>query len=148
MTDSTPGWARPGAAAPASVDPRRYPPPPARPPTRHPQRTWTAGRPVDETLARPSYREPHRSTTAGVFAGAGITVVWFVITAFLGTDLPSRLWVMLAASLLATGAAVLLARYGDRGAAAGVAAVSGAAVAVVGLVVEWQQLLYETWVLW
>lgn len=135
----------PGHGTGAPGGPGRYPQAGAPP-----RQVWGGReRPVaDETLTRPSYREPHRSTSAGVFGGAVIAILWFVITAFLGTDLPSRLWVMLAASLVATGAAFLLARYGDRGAAAGVAAVSGAAVAVVGLVVELQHLLYETWVLW
>ncbi|ADD45613.1 hypothetical protein [Stackebrandtia nassauensis] len=150
MTDS--GWATPGATAPGRGQYAQVgrPQPQQRPPLLpQSQPQWgRPARPVDETLTRPTYREPHRSTSAGVFAGAGVAVLWFVITAFLGTDLPSRLWVMLAASLVAAGAAFLLARYGDRGAAAGVAAVSGAAVAVVGLVVELQHLLYETWVLW
>ncbi|MGH8877427.1 MAG: hypothetical protein ACRD0P_08820 [Stackebrandtia sp.] len=145
MTDSS-GWAAPGAGgAPAAHWPHRSPVTAVNGQRRP---SGTPPRAIDETLARPSFREPHRSTSAGIFSGAAIAVVWFVITTFLGTDLTSVLWVMLAASLVATGAALLLARYGDRGAAAGVAAVSGAAVAVVGLVVEWHHLLNETWVLW
>lgn len=78
-------------------------------------------------------------------AGAGVAVLWFIVTALLGVDLVSTMWVTLVASLIATAAAFLLARYGDRGAAVGITAVAGAALAVVGLVVEWQ-LLDGTWI--
>lgn len=83
----------------------------------------------------------------GVIAGSGVAVLWFVVTVLLGVDLASRMWVVLVASLLAWGSALVLSYYGDRGAAAGVAAVSGAALAVVGFVVQWN-LLNGTWILW
>lgn len=96
---------------------------------------------------RPRFREPHPIRPVSVLTGAGVAVLWFVVTALLGVDLRSTMWVMLVASLIATGAAVLLARYGDRGASVGVTAVAGTALAVVGLVVEWQ-LRDGTWILW
>jgi uncharacterized membrane protein len=80
-------------------------------------------------------------------SGAGVAVLWFIVTALLGVDMVSTMWVMLVASAIATAAAFLLARYGDRGAAVGIAAVAGTALAVVGLVVEWQALS-GTWILW
>ncbi|GAA4911423.1 hypothetical protein LX16_2563 [Stackebrandtia albiflava] len=147
MTDSMPRWSAPGAqSAPATrwppvnpVDPRR-PVPAGVPQWRH--------RPAGSVLpARPTYQETHRITPAGVGGGAAAAVVWFLVTALLGVDLASTMWVMLVASLFALGAAWLLASYGDRGAAVGVAAVAGAASAVVGLVVEWHAL-GGTWILW
>lgn len=97
--------------------------------------------------ARPTYQETHRVTPVGVFAGAGVTVLWLLVTALLGVDLTSTMWVMLVASGFAFAAAWLLASYGDRGAATGVASVAGASLAVVGLVVEWHAF-GGTWILW
>ena len=104
-------------------------------------------RPAAAPAERPRYREVHRVTMPGLLTGAGVAVLWVVVTVLLGVDLRSRMWVMLVASLIAAGAAALLARYGDRGAAAGITAVAGTALAVVGVVVEWQ-LLGGTWILW
>lgn len=97
--------------------------------------------------ARPTYEETHRITPAGVGGGAAVAVLWFLVTALLGVDLASTMWVMLIASLFAFAASWLLASYGDRGAATGVAAVAGAASALVGLVVEWHAF-GGTWILW
>ncbi|CAM3197289.1 SPW repeat-containing protein [Stackebrandtia soli] len=83
-----------------------------------------------------------------VAAGAGVTVLWFLITMLLAVDLTSTLWVILVASVFAAGAASVLARYGDRGAATGIAAVAGTASAVVGAVVEWHAFVGGAWILW
>jgi len=57
-------------------------------------------------------------------------------------------WVTLTASTIATVVAAVLARYGDRGAAVGVAAVAGTAAGVTGLSVELYLLLTGDWILW
>jgi hypothetical protein len=152
MTESRPGWAPPGAqnaqatrwppVSPVPTVTGRPPGPVGRRPDHWRVPPVGAGQP-----ARPTYQETHRVSPAGVWAGAGITVVWFIVTSLLGVGLVSTLWVMLVASVFALGAAWLLASYGDRGAATGVAAVAGTATAVVGLVVEWHALA-DTWILW
>ena len=150
MSDS---WAVPGArSAPATHWPPAAPSVatanrPVRQPVHYggiPQRTpWNpVVRPV-----RPTYQETHRVTSLGVFGGAGVAVVWMLVTALLGVDLASTMWVMLVASGFAFAAAWLLVSYGDRGAATGVAAVAGASMGVVGLVVEWHAF-GGTWILW
>nr|BFF23115.1 hypothetical protein GCM10025732_10800 [Glycomyces mayteni] len=57
-------------------------------------------------------------------------------------------WVTLAASTIGAVAAAALARYGDRGAAVGVAAVAGTAAGVAGLSCELYLLLTGDWILW
>lgn len=115
-----------------------------RPPQRPTSVSPTAASPYSQ---RPRYREPHQVTVVGVLAGAGVTLLWFIVTMLLSVDLRSTLWVTIVAGVLAAAVSFLLARYGDRGVAAGVTAVAGTAFAVVGLVVEWQ-LLNGTWILW
>ncbi|GIG64028.1 hypothetical protein [Phytomonospora endophytica] len=97
--------------------------------------------------ARPQYRETLRIGPAGIWAGAGVASLWFLISGLLATTLTAYVWVTAVAALVAWLAASLLARYGDRGAAAGVAAVSGMALGVAGLVVEWNAL-HGDWILW
>lgn len=97
--------------------------------------------------ARPQYRETLRIAPAGIWAGAGVASLWFLISGLLATTLSAYVWVTAVAALVAWLAASLLARYGDRGAAAGVAAVSGMALGVAGLVVEWNALQGD-WILW
>ena len=74
--------------------------------------------------------------------------MWFLITMLLAVDMTSTLWVILVASVFAAAAAAMLARYGDRGAATGVAAVAGTAVAVVGAVVEGHAFVGGILLLW
>ncbi|HZE40778.1 MAG TPA: hypothetical protein VE172_18405 [Stackebrandtia sp.] len=160
MSDSTPGWAVPGASsAPATHWPAASPAGPSTPrrdpamrapyvpPSALREPVIPQRHAIDEALARPTFREPHRSTPGGVFAGAGVTLLWMFVTFFLGGDLRSTLWVMLIAGLFAASGAFVLVRYGDRGAACGVAAVAGTAIAVVGAVVEWHAL-DGSWLLW
>ncbi|MEV0651124.1 hypothetical protein AB0I28_38305 [Phytomonospora sp. NPDC050363] len=113
---------------------------PKRPPLT-PSFTWTPEPP------RPQYRESLRVGPAGIWSGAGVACLWFLITGLLATTLPVYVWVTAVAALVAWLAAFLLARYGDRGAAAGVAAVSGMALGVAGLVVELNALQGD-WILW
>lgn len=116
--------------------------------------TWPGGPPplashymYTPDPARPHYRETLRIGPTGIWAGAGVAALWFLISGLLATTLSAYVWVTAVAALVAWLAASLLARYGDRGAAAGVAAVSGMALGVAGLVVEWNAL-HGDWILW
>ena len=82
-------------------------------------------------------------------AGSTLTALWLVVflLAFARSG-PGFAWATLAASTIATGVAAVLARYGDRGVAVGVAAVAGTASGVVGLAVELYLLLTGNWILW
>lgn len=97
---------------------------------------------------RRTYREPHpvrsRAVLLGLAAGAG----WLLLFALLGSDLPSRVWWVVGAGAAAWSVAFWLARYGDRGAAVGVALAIGAGWTVVGgsVVVSWAA--NGDWPLW
>lgn len=105
---------------------------------------------------RPRWREPHPVRVGPTAAGSALCALW-VLMALLayvrGTDDVSLTgagfaWVTLAASTIGAVAAVVLARYGDRGAAVGVAAVAGTAAGVAGLSCELYLLLTGDWILW
>ena len=117
------------------------------PPGRMPAGPSPASYAYAPASSRPRYREALKATPAGIWAGTGLAFLWFLITGLLATTLSGYVWVTVVAALVAWLAALLLARYGDRGAAAGVAAVSGMALGVAGLVVEWHALGGE-WILW
>lgn len=156
MSDS---WAVPGArSAPATHWPPAAPADASRRPGMRPVRSPEQHRPPPQAPhrapwspmarpARPTYQETHRVTPVGVCAGAGATFLWLLVTALLGVDLASTMWVMLVAGIFAFAAAWLLASYGDRGVAVGIASVAGASLAVVGLVVEWHAF-GGSWILW
>jgi hypothetical protein len=67
----------------------------------------------------------------GVAAGS----LWMLMWALMSTTATGFLQVMLCAGVTASGAAIGLARYGDRGAAAGVAIAAGGGLSLAGLVV-------------
>lgn len=144
MTYSPSGWATPGSNAPAVPSTLR---PNQQPLPRSNMQGATSYPPSAQPPQRPTYREPHRAKPISILGGAGVAILWFVVTALLGVNLMSTMWVMLIAGFIAVGGSVVLSRYGDRGAAAGIAAVTGAAFAVVGVVVEWHAL-GGSWILW
>lgn len=96
---------------------------------------------------RPRYRETLRVTPGAIWSGAAVACAWFLISGLLATTLSAYVWVTAVAALVAWLAAALLARYGDRGAAAGVAVVTGMALGIAGLVVE-VNALGGSWILW
>ncbi|HEU5128958.1 MAG TPA: hypothetical protein VFU12_13290 [Glycomyces sp.] len=98
---------------------------------------------------RPHWREPHPVRVGAVAAGSALTALWVLLwlLAFARTG-TGFAWVTLTASTIATVVAAVLARYGDRGAAVGVAAVAGTAAGVTGLAVELYLLLTGNWILW
>lgn len=85
---------------------------------------------------------------AGVLAGFGAGGAWLALFALIGGDLRGHLWWLVAAGLVAWLAAVGLARYGDRGAAVGVALATGAGWTVTGGVVALSWALTADWPLW
>lgn len=105
---------------------------------------------------RPRWREPHPVRVGAVAAGSALTALWVLLwllafgrsTAGEPITGTGFAWVTLTASTIATVVAAALARYGDRGAAVGVAAVAGTAAGVTGLAVELYLLLTGNWILW
>lgn len=105
---------------------------------------------------RPRWREPHQVRVGPVAAGSVLSGLWVLLWLLAyarstGEALPTGAgfaWVTLAASTIGAVAAALLARYGDRGAAVGVAAVAGTAAGVTGLSCELYLLLTGDWILW
>jgi len=70
-----------------------------------------------------------------VAAAAGVTVLWMGLVGLLAGTVPAYGWFTIVAALVAWGAAVVLVRYGDRGAAVGTAIVASLGLAVATLVV-------------
>lgn len=111
--------------------------------------SWSGPPAPPARSGRPHWREPHPVRVGAVAAGSALTALWVLVwlLAFARTG-TGFAWVTLTASTIATVVAAVLARYGDRGAAVGVAAVAGTAAGVTGLAVELYLLLTGDWILW
>ncbi len=96
---------------------------------------------------RPTYREPHPVRVTSVLVGAAMAFAWQFVVAGFATTLQNLFWRMVTAVLVALAVALLLLRYGDRGAATGVAmaASAGGCAAAVLVAVRW---LTVGWPLW
>lgn len=154
------GWVVPDTAPPAR--PPVAPPPRAadftgmRPPP-VPHGEWVTTTPAAgpwDTLgggrlpsSRPTYREPHQARLPATAAGAAATAAWFLLTGMASWNVRSHAWLSIVAGVSAWLAALVLARYGDRGVAAGVAGIAGVALAVVGVVVA-IPVFDGKWILW
>lgn len=118
--------------------------------------SWTGHEAPPPRSVRPHWREPHPVRVGPVAAGSALCGLWVLVWLLAyakgtGEALPTGAgfaWVTLAASTIGAVAAALLARYGDRGAAVGVAAVAGTAAGVTGLSCELYLLLTGDWILW
>jgi hypothetical protein len=77
--------------------------------------------------ARPRLREPHPVRTAAVLAGGLGGGLWLLAFGMMADSLRGYVWWSLFAGLVAWATAALLARYGDRGVAVGLAAATGMA---------------------
>ncbi|AGL21482.1 hypothetical protein L083_7972 [Actinoplanes sp. N902-109] len=97
---------------------------------------------------RPVYREPHRIAAAPLMAGAGATVVWFVLFGALGRDLLTYAWWTIAAAISAWLVATFLALFGDRGVAVGVAIVSSVGLSIAMAFVGARWITTSNWPLW
>jgi len=119
--------------------------------------SWTGpAAPPPRRTGRPRWREPHPVRVGPTAAGSALCALWVLLwllafargageTPLTGAGFA---WVTLAASTIGAVAAAALARYGDRGAAVGVAAVAGTAAGVAGLSCELYLLLTGDWILW
>ena len=112
-------------------------PPPARqqgPPAPYPE--------------RPFYREPHPVRAAQVLAGIGTTLIWLALFGSIGRDLLSYAWWTVVATVTAWIVAGLLALFGDRGVAVGVAAASGFGLSVAAAFVAARWITTADWPMW
>jgi len=98
--------------------------------------------------ARPTYREPHPVRGAAVAAGLGAGAAWLLVFGLLARTLHGYAWWTVIAGSAAWLVALLLARYGDRGVAAGVAISTalGLSIAATAVAVRWA--LTADWPLW
>ncbi|MFI6759419.1 hypothetical protein ACIBF5_09790 [Micromonospora sp. NPDC050417] len=96
---------------------------------------------------RPTYREPHPIQAGALAAGAGLTTAWLLFFGLLGGDLRGYVWWTVLAGAVAWLAALLLVRFGDRGAAVGVAFVTafGWAIAAAAVAVRWSTAGWPLW---
>lgn len=100
---------------------------------------WLAGPTADAAMVpamrRPTYREPLPVRKGRVAAAAGITALWMALVGLLAGTVRAYGWFTIVAALVAWGTALSLARYGDRGAAAGAAVAGSLGLAVATLIV-------------
>ncbi|MEV6925894.1 hypothetical protein AB0M46_15550 [Dactylosporangium sp. NPDC051485] len=141
----------PGAIGPAVVGP-----PPrltaARPPT--PAAAYGAWQGALKPPAfrvstpRPTYREALPIRGQMVAAGGAAGAAWMLLFGLMmHGSARGYVWITLVAGILAWVAAAILARFGDRGVAVGVAASSGIALAIAGILVAYR-LAGGDWLLW
>ena len=130
---ASPDWARAGGPAnpgwPAPTLPRS------------PSGLFPSGPP------RPTYREPHPVRGSAVAIGAGAGALWMLLFGLVASTARGYAWWTVTAGIAAWLAALVLARFGDRGVAVGVAASAGLGAAIAGSVV-FAQFVGGHWVLW
>jgi len=82
-----------------------------------------------------------------VLVGAGVTAAWLLLFGLVGSSARGYVWMTLAASVVGWIVAVVLARFGDRGVAVGVAISTGIGVAIAFtlVVARWAT---SGWPLW
>jgi len=157
------GWAapdRPGRGTPSYADdwpdvPTGRPPlPPDRPRITLPPHIPPVPPPVRPTGGlfpvgppRPIYREVHPVRLGPLAAGAASAALWMLLFGLLATTARGYAWLTFGAGAAAWLGAAVLARFGDRGVAVGVAVSAAVGVAVAGIVVivRW---VGGDWLLW
>src|SRR5262249_49880562 len=87
---------------------------------------------------RPIYREPTPARAGAVAAGAGSAGLWMLLFGLLATTARGYAWLTFGAGAAAWLAALVLARFGDRGVAVGIAISTAIGVAIAGIVVTVQ----------
>jgi hypothetical protein len=94
------------------------------------------------------YREPHPVRGGAIAAGLGAGVAWLLLFGLLGRDLRGYAWWTLVSGAIAWAVSLVLARYGDRGAAVGVAVATslGWGFAATAVAVRWATT--ADWPLW
>lgn len=132
-----PGHARPGEPSQPPAGDWRY-----GPPQRRPSGLFPSG-PV-----RPSFREQHPIHGAAVATGLSGAAAWLLVFGLLGRDLAGYAWSTVVAAVLAWLTALLLARYGDRGVAAGISITTALALSIVTTAVAVRWIVSDDWPLW
>ncbi|WP_433081155.1 hypothetical protein ACQP1P_45245 [Dactylosporangium sp. CA-052675] len=169
MAVSESQWKEPGGPAAATAPPGPWPgamgppvvgppprlsaqPPASRPPT--PAAAYGAWQgalkpPVFKvSQPRPTYREPLPARGQMVALGGAAGAAWMLLFGLLmNSSARAYVWTTIVAAFVAWGAAAILARFGDRGVAVGVAAASGVALAIAGMLVAYR-LAGGDWLLW
>ena len=98
--------------------------------------------------SRPVYREPHPVRSGPLLAGLASAVLWFALFGGLGRDLASYAWWTIVAGVSAWTVSIVLAIFGDRGVAVGIALASGFGLSIaMGLVAD-RWITTENWPLW
>ena len=97
--------------------------------------------------SRPRLREPYPIRTAPLLAGAGATALWLLLFGLLATSIGGYVWWTIFAASLAWLVALILARFGDRGVATGVAVTTGAGLAIAMFVTAYTWAT-TGWPLW
>jgi hypothetical protein len=96
---------------------------------------------------RPSYREPHPVRGSAVAIGTGAGALWMLLFGLVASTARGYAWWTVSAGITGWLAALVLARYGDRGVAVGVAASTGLGAAIAGSVV-FAHFIGGHWLLW
>jgi hypothetical protein len=133
MAEQQGSW--PAAAPP----PGWVPPHPARP---------TAPPALFGGPPRPVYREAHPVNPGPLLAGLGAGLVWFALFGSIGRDLLSYAWWTVVAALTAWAVSVLLAIFGDRGVAVGVAIASSLGLSIAMAFVAARWITTNNWPMW
>jgi membrane-bound ClpP family serine protease len=97
---------------------------------------------------RPTYREPNRVRAGAVSVGFGAAALWMLLFGLLGHGLRGYAWWTLLAGGAAWLLAVALARFGDRGVAAGIAVAVGLAGAIAAIAVATRWANTGVWPMW
>jgi len=96
---------------------------------------------------RPTYREPHPARGGMIALGAGAGALWMLLFGLVASTGRGYAWWTISAGIAAWLGAFVLARYGDRGVAVGVAASTALGVAIAGAVV-FADFIGGHWLLW
>jgi hypothetical protein len=98
--------------------------------------------------SRPVFREPHPVGAPGVMAGLGSALLWFGLFGGLAHGLAAYAWWTIVAAITAWIVAVVLALFGDRGVAVGIALASGIGLAIAMAFVANRWIATYNWPLW
>lgn len=96
---------------------------------------------------RPTFREPHPVRLGPFFGGVAMGAAWLLVFGMLASTAGGYVWLTIVASLVAWACSAALLRFGDRGAAAGIAMASafGLAVASVVVIERWSTTGWPLW---
>ncbi len=96
---------------------------------------------------RPTFREAHPVRVPMTLVGGAAALAWQILVALFATSLRGLFWRLILAVAVAWVVAWLLVRFGDRGAAVGVAitAAVGGSVAAVLVAVRWFTVGWPLW---